>query len=182
MVKHDLLAKIMVIHITQVDVTEDSKDNKDNKETMPICKEPQFIKIENTTNVIKNKVDNTIKTNTKEQKQKEKQKKHHNYKPCWCYNRESQDMRCCGVCYICCYNPNKEEQCYMCPETFEIYYTSGYVITTCGYGRTNDECEDCMPTTLCLPLKLAFFWPCLFGSIFNNCINYCRTTDTNYLF
>jgi hypothetical protein len=101
-------------------------------------------------------------------------------KKCWCYNKESLDMRCCGLCYTFCYIPDKDKQCYMCPETFEIYYTSGYVITTEG-SQTGEECENCLCTTLCLPFKFALFWPCLFGSLFNNAINYCRNTETNYL-
>ena len=106
------------------------------------------------------------------------------HKPyCCCYNKEiSNDMRCCGLCYTFCYIPNKDKQCYACPETFEIYYNSGYVITTCGYGKTDDECDDCVPTTVCLLTKLPLFFPCLLGSIFNNIINKCRGTEHNYLF
>jgi hypothetical protein len=113
----------------------------------------------------------------------EKNKKNEKHvKPCWCYNKESKDMRCCGLCYTFCYISNKDDQCYMCPETFREYYTSGYVITTDGYGHTGEECEDCLCTTLCLPFKLSLFWSCCFGSLFNNSINYCRNTNANYLF
>ena len=163
MVRPELLAKIMVIHITQ----------GDNKETMIICDEPQLVKIEN--KEINKEINNSIKIN-------KKPKDTSCQKPCWCYNKDSQDMRCCGLCYTFCYITNKQEQCYVCPETFELYYTSGYVITTCGYGHTDDDCQDCVPTTMCLPLKLPMFFTCLVGSIVNNCINNCRDTNTNYLF
>ena len=127
-------------------------------------------------NNIKNNIKNsTIKNNTIKNNITTQEKK------CWCYNKESQDMRCCGLCYTCCYIPNKDDQCYMCPETFEIYYTSGYVITSDGQSHTGEECEDCLCTTACLPFKIALFWPCLFGSLFNNSINYCRNTNNNYL-
>ena len=125
-------------------------------------------------NYIKNNIKNTtIKNNSK--------KNENQSKDWWCYNKDSQDMRCCGLCYTCCYIQNKEDQCYMCPETFEIYYTSGYVITTAGYGKTDEECDNCLCTTLCLPFKIALFWPCLLGSIVNNSINWCRDTSMNYL-
>ena len=91
-------------------------------------------------------------------------------------------MRCCGLCYTCCYIPDKDKQCYLCPETFKTYYTSGYVVTTDSSIKTNEECEDCLCTILCLPFKLSLFWPCLCGSLFNNAINCCRDTNTNYLF
>jgi len=134
-------------------------------------KEIKTSNIQNNTILNKSLINNKT---TKEQKQHKKK--------CWCYNKDSQDMRCCGLCYTFCYIPNKEYQCYLCPETFEIYYTSGYVITSDGYGKTDEECEDCFCTTLCLPTKFALFWPCCIGSVFNNSINYCRDTNMNYLF
>ena len=109
------------------------------------------------------------------------QKKEKENKMCCCYNKASKDMRCCGLCYTFCYITNKDDQCFMCLNTFEEYYTSGYFITTCGYGETNEDCENCVPTVFCLPVKLPLFLPCLLGSIFNNCINCCRDTDANYL-
>ena len=188
-------------------VQEENKENKeDNKDitneniTMTIYKQPysllniqvpvkthldkdKNIEMKNGNNYfinnIKNNIKNSnIKNNSKNNsKNNEKKTKH-----CCCYNKESQDMRCCGLCYTFCYYPDKEDQCYMCPETFEIYYTSGYFITSCGYGDSNEECENCLPTVFCLPVKIALFWPCLFGSLCNNSINYCRSTDANYLF
>ena len=103
-----------------------------------------------------------------------------NEKPLCCYNKESKDMRCCGLCYTFCYNPNKDNQCYVCPETFKIYYKSGYFTTIDG-SQTGEECENCLCTVLCLPIKIPIFFPCLLGSLFNNAINYCRNTETNYL-
>ena len=113
-----------------------------------------------------------------------KQNKHNTTKTekkCWCYNKDSLDMRCCGLCYTFCYIPDKDKQCYLCPETFEIYYNSGYVITTDGGSQTGEECEHCVCTTFCLPVKLILFWPCLFGSLFNTTVNFCRNTNENYL-
>lgn len=108
------------------------------------------------------------------------------HKPyCGCYNKEtSNDMRCCGLCYGLCTTRNKADQCYVCPETFEIYYNSGYFVTTDSLSKTGEPCEDCLCTILCLPTKLPLFFPCLLGSIFNNVINVCRNTTTiphNYL-
>jgi hypothetical protein len=188
----------MLITSIQEDNKEEIKeDNKeDNKEniTMSIYKQPLLttqtpVKLYLDTDILNNKniemkqcknyfinyIKNNIKNATIKNNSKSKEKK------CWCYNKESQDMRCCGLCYTCCYFPNKDDQCYMCPETFETYYTSGYVITTDGSSRTGEDCEDCLCTTLCLPIKLSLFFPCLVGSLFNNSINYCRNTNTNYL-
>ena len=153
----DIILESMIVH------TQPSKiENKENKTN----------KIQNNTIINQRLINNKT---TKEKVQE------HYKKKCWCYNKDSQDMRCCGLCYTLCYIPNKEDQCYMCPETFEIYYTSGYVITTDGGSQTGEDCENCLCTTLCLPFKIALFWPCLFGSLFNNSINYCRDTNTNYL-
>ena len=173
------------------DNKENNKDITNENITMIIYKQPysllniqvpikthldkdKNIEIKNGNNYFINNIKNNIKNTTL--KNNRTQKKH------WCcYNKESQDMRCCGLCYTCCYIPDKEEQCYMCPETFEIYYNSGYFITTDGYSQTGEECENCCCTTFCLPIKLALFWPCLLGSLFNNSINCCRNTNMNYL-
>jgi hypothetical protein len=107
-----------------------------------------------------------------------------NSKPyCGCYNKEtSHDMRCCGLCYGLCNTNNKDDQCYFCPETFEIYYKSGYFVTNDGLSRTGEPCEDWFCTIICLPTKIPIFFPCLLGSLLNNFINYCRDTNDNYLF
>lgn len=54
------------------------------------------------------------------------------------------------------------------------------VYTNSGEAIDNGEIGPCC--ILCFPLKFSFFFPCLFGSGFNSCINYCRNTNTNYLF
>ena len=141
-----------------------------------ILKQPG--KIENIEN-IKNNIQKNEETTKKKQTTNKTNKP---VKKCWCYNKESLDMRCCGLCYTCCYIPDKDKQCYVCPETFEIYYNSGYFITTDGGSQTGEECENCLCTAFCLPLKLPMFFSCLLGSLFNNSINYCRNTESNYLF
>ena len=101
---------------------------------------------------------------------------------CGCYDKElSNDMRCCGLCYCYCQNLNKEDQCNCCNETFKEYYNSGYFITTSGYGNTEEPCENCVCTIMCLPFKFPLFFSCFLGSIFNNMINICRNTNNNYL-
>lgn len=183
-------------------ITNVQEDNKDNKDTinknilMIVHNKPQILlSIENPiksylgTSIVNQPIKTIEKTNDKSNDKKNymnnyinnNKKNETQTKKCWCYNKESQDMRCCGLCYTFCYDTNKDKQCYMCPETFEIYYTSGYIITTCGGMQNKEDCENCVPTTFCFPLKFAMFWPCLFGSLFNNSINYCRNTNTNYL-
>jgi hypothetical protein len=98
-------------------------------------------------------------------------------KLCYCYSKNSIDMRACGLCYTFCYNPNKIEQCYMCPNTFNEYYTSGYFVT-----KYSGSVDDCCCTVTFLPCKIPLFFPCLLGSLCNNIINYYRNTNTNYLF
>ena len=101
---------------------------------------------------------------------------------CGCYNKESMDMRCCGICYYRYDNLDKQEQCNICPETLDVYCTSSYIVTECKPSHNTDDCDHCIPTILCLPLKLPMCFPCLLGSVFNNSINYCRGTHTNYCF
>ena len=190
MVNHNLLAKIMVIHMSQQDVQCDGY-NKEKKESVVntdtnayinthILKQPVLIQPVLIQSVLKQPIIDNIKKDTIKIKEINRSKMKPE-KNCWCYNKNSKDMRCCGLCYTFCYVTNKDDQCYMCPETFELYYTSGYFVTTCGYGHSGEDCEDCIPTTMCLPLKLPMFFTCLLGSIFNNCINNCRDTDANYL-
>ena len=101
---------------------------------------------------------------------------------CGCYNKESMDMRCCGICYCYYDNLHNQEQCNICPETLDKYCTSSYIVTECKPKHNTDDCDDCIPTLLCLPLKFSMCFPCLFGAIFNNSINYCRGTHANYCF
>ena len=101
---------------------------------------------------------------------------------CGCYNKDkSNDMRLCGICYCYNNNLNKEEQCSFCPETFHEYYNSGYIITSSGFSKTGEPCEDCFCTGFCLPVKFPLFFTCCLGSICNNMINCCRDTNANYL-
>ena len=110
-------------------------------------------------------------------------------KPCLgCYKENSPDARCCGVCYCCCPAENIDREvdknrCDFCPENFTVYINSGYFKTTSGYGTQNHD--DCCCTFTCLPFKLATFFPCALGSIFNHFINHCCSDETrprNYLF
>lgn len=99
------------------------------------------------------------------------------HKYCYCYSKNSDDMRACGLCYTFCYNPNEIDQCYFCPKTFNEYYKSGYFST-----NTTSKEGDCFCTIVFLPCKIPLFFPCLLGSLCNNIINYCRNTESNYLF
>jgi hypothetical protein len=100
-----------------------------------------------------------------------------------CYKKNSPDTRCCGICYNYCrikdnnYNLDLDyrENCEFCLPTLKDYCNSGYIITYNGIPR-----NDC--TLCCLPLKLPLFMPCFLGTIFNQCINCIRDTNTNYLF
>jgi hypothetical protein len=115
-------------------------------------------------------------------------KQHHKHPWCGCYNKESTDARCCGLCY--CFCPAKhinrtidKDRCDFCPETFTAYRESGYFITYGGYGRHNND-DDCFCTTICLPFKIPVFSPCILGSLFNSLLNYCcylETENRNYL-
>jgi hypothetical protein len=104
-------------------------------------------------------------------------------KPCYCchcYTKDSFDSRCCGACYYCCPIKDKEKQCHYCPNTFSEYWYSGYVQTSAGYGTQSEDINGVCCWFCFLP-KLSLFWPCLFGSTCNSCINSIRNTNTNYL-
>jgi hypothetical protein len=116
-----------------------------------------------------------IKPKTNE-KEKEKEKK---FTCCPCYNNTSLDARCCGACYYCCPLKNKEDQCEFCPNTFTTYWKSGYIQTTAGYGKEEENGCCCW---FCFPVKFPLFFPCFLGSICNSCINEIRHTNLNYLF
>ena len=134
---------------------------------------------------------------------------------CYCYNAESKDSRCCGICYcydrckkyclceifyVCCCPPpknneptsnaptsneeeeiNKNKRFDWCPINFSEYWDSCYVQTTSGYGRSVEE-KNGLCCWFCFIPKLGMFFPCLFGSICNGCVNCLRDTKTNYLF
>ena len=94
---------------------------------------------------------------------------------CYCYNKDSTDSRCFGLCY--CFCPIKIDKdvdkipCEFCPKTMKEYIDSGYFNTE----------NDGLCTILCLPLKIPLFFPCILGSVFNNCINCLCNTNRNYL-
>lgn len=98
---------------------------------------------------------------------------------CACYRLPIIDARCCGVCYFCCPVKPDAHQCNVCPNTFDVYWNSGYVQTEAGYGPPQPNGFCCW---LCFPLKITLFFPCCLGAICNNCINYMRDTEVNYLF
>ena len=100
---------------------------------------------------------------------------------CPCYQANSSDARCCGLCYYCAPTPIVKNQCNFCPNNINSYCNSGYIITQAtGQPEKWDDC-DCCCTLICLPVKFSCFFPCFFGSMCNNCINYIRDTDLNYL-
>ena len=102
---------------------------------------------------------------------------------CRCYKRDSIDARCCGLCYACCPKNTVDDQCNCCPNDFGMYWDSGYVQTTAGYGKQADQDEkNGLCCWFCFPLKFGLFFPCCIGSIGNGCINYMRDTNVNYFF
>jgi len=102
------------------------------------------------------------------------------YECCWCYKRNSIDSRCCGVCYACCPSKTVAKQCNFCPNDFKMYWDSGYVQTSTGYGVLDEKNGICC--WFCFPIKFPLFFPCCLGSLGNECINYMRNTNLNYLF
>ena len=130
-----------------------------------------------------NLIANVITVEPKEVRNKIPQKKDEKEKNnnCWCYNKESPDSRCCGLCYCFCLLKDQEKQCHCCPKTFSEYWHSGYVQTTSGYGNPEKE-ENGICCWFCFLPKFAVFFPCCLGSLCNNSINSIRKTETNYLF
>jgi len=106
------------------------------------------------------------------------------YNCCPCYDRDSTDARCCGICYKCCPVKDNETRCDWCLNDLDEYCKSGMVYTDSGMpGNGNKPDGDCnIFCVICLPIKFSFFFSCCFGSCFNGCINSCRDTNTNYLF
>ena len=97
---------------------------------------------------------------------------------CPCYDKNSFDARCCGLCYYCCPLKNKLQQCEICPSSFSIYWDSGYVQTDAGPGKGEKNGIFCW---CCFPIKFPMFFTCFLGSICNSCINCVRDTELNYL-
>lgn len=125
---------------------------------------------------VKNNVKNNGKNNVKNNiKKKKKESKY----CCPFYNRDSEDSRCCGLCYCCCPAKSAEEQCNCCPNSFEMYWHSGYVQTTAGIGKEEENGICCW---FCFPIKFSLFFPCFIGSLVNSSINNVRKTKNNYLF
>ena len=96
---------------------------------------------------------------------------------CECYSKESVDSRCCGICYHLCTAP-LEKQCNICPIDLDDYVDSCYCKTT----ELPNSSDDCFCTTFCCPIKFPLFISCFLGSIFNGYINWCFSTDRNYIF
>ena len=103
---------------------------------------------------------------------------------CPCYDRDSKDARCCGICYKFCPVKDNEARCDWCLNDLDEYCNSGMVYTDSGMPRNGDNSDDDCNVfcVVCLPIKFSFFFSCCFGSCFNGCINACRDTNTNYLF
>ena len=111
-----------------------------------------------------------------------------NQRPCCgCYQADSTDARCCGVCYCCC--PAKhidkeidKKRCDCCPNDFCEYWYSGLVQTTAGYGNPQEEINGVCCWFCFLP-KFAMFFPCFLGSLVNHSINQCCAAPQkrNYL-
>lgn len=97
-------------------------------------------------------------------------------KCCPCYNKDSTDTRCFGLCYCFCRAKNIDKEldihrCDICPNDLKEYINGGY------FNTENDE----LCTVLCLPIKIPLFFICLLGSACNNCINCSFNTNRNYL-
>ena len=95
----------------------------------------------------------------------------------YCYNKNTNDARCCGICYCIYSNQVHEKQCNICPNNFYDYWNSGYIQTNDGPGSKSDG----ICCWLCFPIKFGYFFSCCLGSICNGCINSIRDTDVNYL-
>jgi hypothetical protein len=129
-------------------------------------------------------------TITKQPKEVVPKRVKENQRPCCgCYEPDSTDARCCGVCYCCCPAANidkdiDKKRCDCCPNDFSEYWYSGLVQTTMGYGNSEEDINGCC-CFVCFPIKFAFFFPCFFGSLLNHAINSCccqYMSRRNYLF
>ncbi len=98
---------------------------------------------------------------------------------CACYNENSIDARCCGLCYWFCPSTTIDRpEC--CHANFNLYWNSGCIQTESGNGnKYNNGCCTCF----CLPIKFPLTILCCIGSSFNECANgWCNTGQLNYLF
>jgi hypothetical protein len=98
-----------------------------------------------------------------------------------CYNADSTDARCCGLCYCCCRAKNIEkeidkERCDCCPNDFNEYWYSGYVQTTAGYGNSDEDING-VYCWFCFPVKFSLFFSCCLGSLVNQTLNTCCATS-----
>ena len=103
--------------------------------------------------------------------------------------KQEKQETCCCICIKCNCEGNCEGKCEgnqsykrMCVKNFSEYATSPYCITEyCAKPLDdNDPCCDIFMTLVfCVP-KQAIFFPCLFGSILNGCINDFKKTNKNY--
>jgi hypothetical protein len=103
------------------------------------------------------------------------------YNCCSCYAKDSKDSRCCGLCDKCFRTKENDTRCDWCPNNLHDYCTSGMIYTDSGTLDKHDESCGVF-CVLCFPIKLSIFFPCCLGSWFNQCVNNCRGTNTNYLF
>jgi hypothetical protein len=131
----------------------------------------------------------TITKQPKEVGPKIAKREKENQRPCCgCYDANSTDSRCCGVCYCCCPAANidkdiDKKRCDCCPNDFSEYWYSGLVQTTMGYGNSEQDING-FCCCVCFPIKFAFFFPCFFGSLANDGLNRCCAAPSkrNYLF
>ena len=72
----------------------------------------------------------------------------------------------------------------MCLKNFSEYLSSPYFITEYCARPSDDENDKCctifMTLLCCIPKQVTCF-PCLVGSLINQCLNYVKKTDQNYL-
>ena len=101
---------------------------------------------------------------------------------CACYRKDSNDTRCCGLCYRLCPSEKTSKMRYeVCTNGFWEHCRSGYIYTDDAGCNNDDDSTGCY-CIMCFPFKLGIFSPCLLGSIFNSCLNNICKTNTNYLF
>ena len=96
-----------------------------------------------------------------------------------CYNKNSVDMRCCGLCYMLCplnestYNVDYMGHSEVCPHDIKVY-------TKLCKNLNNICSSDCC--ICCCPIIYVSLIMCLPGTLFNHFINCIRKTHQNYLF
>ena len=100
---------------------------------------------------------------------------------CPCYSKDSDDSRCCGLCYFCCPGDSDDNtSCQLFEKTLWCYDNKkSYNIM--GRKIINSENEWCA-CIVCAPFSIGCFIPCVLGGGFNHCINNLRDTNSNYLF